>query len=88
MVWSAQGHLINTLVGWVSTCAFQRKAFKQQKKIIEFFKDLELRYEYLSEENPEYESTYSEISKFVGNLKSLVYKISSPHEILNKARKV
>jgi len=58
---------------------------KSLEKIVEFFKDLELKYSYLSEENPEYEGTYDEISKLVENLESLAYKISSPYEILNKA---
>jgi len=55
------------------------------KKIVEFFEDLQLKYEYLSEENPEYMDTYDEISKLIENLKSLIYNISSPYEILNKA---
>ena len=55
------------------------------EKILEFFKDLQLKYDYLSEENREYLDTYDEISKFIENLKSLVGNVSSPYEILYKA---
>ena len=55
------------------------------EKLIEFFKDLQLKYDYLSEENPEYLDTYRDISKFIENLKSLVRNVSDPAEILYKA---
>jgi len=55
------------------------------EKILELFKDLQLKYDYLSEENREYLDTYDEISKFVENLESLIYNVPSPHEILTDA---
>ncbi|MFP3214079.1 MAG: hypothetical protein RXR18_02565 [Nitrososphaeria archaeon] len=55
------------------------------EKILEFFKDLQLKYDYLSEENREYLDTYDEITKFVENLKSLIYNVPSPYKILYNA---
>ncbi|ALG97079.1 hypothetical protein [Sulfolobus monocaudavirus SMV4] len=55
------------------------------EKLIEFFKDLQLEYEDLSEENREYLDIYDDISKFIENLESLVRNVSAPAEILYKA---
>ena len=65
------------------------KHYEEYKKDLEriagFFENLQLKYEYLSETNNIYQDKYEEIRKYVENLKSLIYDVPSPAEILNKA---
>jgi uncharacterized membrane protein YgaE (UPF0421/DUF939 family) len=62
------------------------KQYKEYlKKIVELFEGLQLKYDYLSEENREYLDTYEQISKLIQNLESLIYKVPPPSEIMNKA---
>jgi len=60
--------------------------FKEElEKMLAYFQELEVKFFYLSEEDPKYEEVYNKVSKAVEKMEELIYAIPSPYEILNKA---
>jgi hypothetical protein len=60
--------------------------FKEElEKMLAYFQELEVKFFYLSEEDPEYKEVYNKISEAVQKMEELIYSIPSPYEIVNKA---
>jgi hypothetical protein len=60
--------------------------FKEElEKMLAYFQELEVKFFYLSEEDPKYKEVYTKMSEAVQKMEELVYSIPSPYEIVNKA---
>ena len=58
---------------------------KELKKMLAYFRELEVKFSYLSEEDPEYEEVYNKVTEAVRKMEELIFSVPSPYEILNKA---
>jgi len=65
------------------------KAFHDYKKELEriqfLFEQLELKYQYLAEEDRKYEKEVEKLIKYLDKLKEMISSLPSPYKILNEA---
>jgi len=48
------------------------------EQLINFFQDLKLKYEYLSEDDKSYQEKCDEIERYIENLKAILHEVPSP----------
>jgi len=76
----------NRIVNLIISSDRKYMGFKEElEKMLAYFQELEVKFFYLSEEDPEYEEVYNKISEAVQKMEELIYSIPSPYEIVNKA---
>jgi len=58
---------------------------EELKKILDFLRDLRLKFGYLSEEGGQYEEVYIKVDEVVEKFENLIHDLKSPYWFLNRA---